>query len=109
MAKPTTKGNSLLDPKGSRELLKAVPLRAIADHDKASQIASQEGRSRAQSEITSFPGNQARQRKSIQVWRRAPDCAGLGNTRNGSIRSPGQRTVCRDTRQTRHKFGTKRL
>ena len=59
MAKPTTEGNSLLDPKGSRKLLKAVPLRAIADHGKAGQIVSQKGSSRAQREITSFAGNQA--------------------------------------------------
>ena len=59
MAEPATERNSLLDPKGSHELLKAVPLRAIADHGKAGQVASQQGSSRAQSEITSLPGNQA--------------------------------------------------
>ncbi len=31
MANPTTEGNSLVDPKGSRKLLEAVPLRAIAE------------------------------------------------------------------------------
>ena len=58
MANPTTEGNSLLDPKGLRKLFKPVPLRAIAEHGKAGQIASQKGSSRAQSEITSLAGNQ---------------------------------------------------
>ena len=80
MAEPAAEGNSLLDPKGFHKLLKAVPLRAIADHGKAGQIVSQKRSSRAQSEITGLPGNQARQRKSAQVWRRAPDCAGHRNT-----------------------------
>ena len=58
MAEPAAEGNSLLDSKGSRELLEAVPLRAITDHGKPGQIASQKGSSRAQSKITSLPGNQ---------------------------------------------------
>src|SRR5271163_4493284 len=52
MAKPTAEGNSLLDPKESHKLLEALPLRAIAYHGKAGQIVSQEGSSRAQSEVT---------------------------------------------------------
>src|SRR6266550_6296383 len=58
MADPPAERNSLLDPKGSHELLKAVPLWAITDHRKAGQIAAQKGSRRAQSKITSLPGNQ---------------------------------------------------
>src|SRR6266550_8974649 len=59
MADPPAERNSLLDPKGSHELLKAVPLRSVTDHGKAGQIASQKRGGRAQCEITSLPGNQA--------------------------------------------------
>jgi hypothetical protein len=65
VAEPATKENSLLDPKGSRKLLKAVPLRAIANNGKAGQIASQEGSRRAQSKITSLPRNQAANENQI--------------------------------------------
>src|SRR5882757_2934885 len=41
------------------QLLKVVSLRPIAEHRKAGQIASQKGRSRAQSKVTSLPGHQA--------------------------------------------------
>src|SRR5271170_244360 len=58
MAEPTAEGNSLLDPKGSHKLLEAVPLRAIAYHGKAGQIISQEGSSRAQSEVTCLSRDQ---------------------------------------------------
>ncbi len=58
MANPTTEGNSLLDPKGSRKLLEAAPLRAIADHGEVGQIVSQKGSSRAQREIASLAGDQ---------------------------------------------------
>ena len=58
MANPTTEGNSLLDPKGFHKLLKAVPLRAIAEDGEAGQIVSQKGGGRAQREITSFAGDQ---------------------------------------------------
>jgi hypothetical protein len=57
MAEPAAKENSVLDPKGSRKLLEAVPLRAIADDGKARQITSQEGSRRAQGKITGLPGN----------------------------------------------------
>jgi hypothetical protein len=40
MAEPATEENGLLDPKGYRKILEAVPLWAIADHGKAGQIAS---------------------------------------------------------------------
>ena len=59
MANPATEGDGLLDPKGSYELLKAVPLRAVADHGKAGQIVSQKRGSPPQSKITSLPGDQA--------------------------------------------------
>jgi hypothetical protein len=58
MAEPAIEGSILLDTEGSRKLLEAVPLRAIADHCKAGQITSQKGSRRAQSKITSLPGNQ---------------------------------------------------
>jgi hypothetical protein len=58
MANPTTEGNSLLDFKGSRELLEAVPLRAIADYGEAGQIGSQKGSYRPQSKITGLYGDQ---------------------------------------------------
>ena len=58
MANPATEGNSLLNPKRSRKLLKAVPLWTTAEHGKAGKIASQEGSSRAQREIASFAGDQ---------------------------------------------------
>ena len=66
MADPAAEGNSLLDSKGSRKLLKAIPLRAIADHGKAGQIASQKGSSRAQGKITSFTGNQAANENQLE-------------------------------------------
>src|SRR5262249_48193406 len=59
MAEPAAERNSLLDPKGSCKLLEAVSLRAIADHGKAGQVAAQKRSRRAQTKITSFPGNQA--------------------------------------------------
>src|SRR5207302_8397855 len=59
MTEPPAEENSLLDPKGSHKLLKAVPLRSVTDHRKAGQIAAQKGSRRAQSKITSLPGNQA--------------------------------------------------
>jgi hypothetical protein len=43
MANPTAEGNSLLDPKGPRKLLKAAPLGTISEHGEASQPASQRG------------------------------------------------------------------
>ena len=46
-------------PRDRRELLEAVPLRAVAEHAEVGQIVSQEGSSRAQSKITSLAGNQA--------------------------------------------------
>jgi hypothetical protein len=75
MAKPTTEGNSLLDPKGSRKPLKAIPFRAIADHGKAGQIATQKGSSPAQGKITSLPGNQAANKNQLKFG------AGLRATR----------------------------
>ena len=59
MAKPATKGDSVRDPKISRKLLKAAPLRAIADKREVSQTTSQKGGSRAQTEVASFSANQA--------------------------------------------------
>src|ERR1700732_3918526 len=59
MADPPAERNSLLDPKGSCELLEAVPFRTVTDHGEAGQVASQKWSSRAQGEITSLPGNQA--------------------------------------------------
>jgi len=59
MAEPAGEGNTLLDTKGSCKFLEAAALRAITDHSKASQIASQKGSSCAQSKITSLQGNQA--------------------------------------------------
>src|SRR5947199_9610638 len=59
MAKPTTKGDSVRDPKISRKLLKAAPLWAIADKREVSQTTSQKGGSRAQTEVASFSANQA--------------------------------------------------
>ena len=41
MTKPAAERDSFLDPKRSRELSKAVPLRAVTDHGEAGQIASQ--------------------------------------------------------------------
>src|SRR5262249_38750342 len=58
MAEPAAERNSLLDPKGSCKLLETVSLRAIADHGKAGQVASQKRSRSAQTKITSFPGNQ---------------------------------------------------
>src|SRR5208337_3691529 len=66
MANPTTEGNSLLDPKGFHELLKAVPLRAIAEDAEAGQIVSQKGSSRAQPKITSFGGDQSPEENQLK-------------------------------------------
>ena len=57
MAERAGKGNSLLDAKGSHELLKTLSLGTIANHGKAGQIAAQNGSRCAQSKITSLPGN----------------------------------------------------
>src|SRR4029077_3076520 len=59
MTEPTAERNSLLDSKGSYQLLEAGSLRPIADHSKPGQIAAQNGSRRPQSKITRFPGNQA--------------------------------------------------
>src|SRR6266576_3550450 len=58
MSEHSAERNSLLDSKRFRELLKAAPLRAIADNGKVGQVASQEGSRGAQCEITSLQGNQ---------------------------------------------------
>jgi hypothetical protein len=58
MAEPAAEAYCPLDSKGCRKLLEAIPLRAIADHGKVGQIASQKGSSRAQGNIASLPGNQ---------------------------------------------------
>ena len=109
MAEPAAERNSLLDSKGSRKLLEAAPLRAIADHGKAGQIASQKGSSRAQSKITSLPGNQAADENQLKFGAGLRTARVTGTQGASRCRSPGQKTVCRDTRQTRHTFGTKRL
>ena len=109
MAEPAAEGNSLLDPKRSHELLEVVPLRAIADHGKVGQIVSQEGSSRAQSKITSLTGIQAANENQLKFGVGLRDCASQRNTGDDRCRAPGQKTLCRDTRQTRHTFGTKRL
>src|SRR5262249_55298413 len=59
MAEPAAERNILLDPKRSCKLLEAVSLRTITDHGEAGQVTAQKGSCRAQSKITSFPGNQA--------------------------------------------------
>src|SRR5437016_3262943 len=59
MTQPAAEENGLLNPKRPCQLPEAVPLRAITDHGKAGQIASQKGRSCAESKITSLAGNQA--------------------------------------------------
>src|SRR5579859_7856841 len=56
MVEPPAERNSLLDPEGSHQLLEAIPFRAIADHGKAGQTASQKRSSRTQAKITSLPG-----------------------------------------------------
>ena len=66
MAHPTPEGNLLFDFKGFHQLLQAAPLWAIADHGEVGQTISQKGRSRAQSKITSLPGNQAAHENQIQ-------------------------------------------
>src|SRR4051794_8580962 len=43
MGKPATEDHTLLDPQSSRQLLKIVPLRAVADNGEAGQIALQKG------------------------------------------------------------------
>jgi hypothetical protein len=71
MANPTTEGNILLDPQGSRKLLKTNPLRTISEHGEASQPASQKGSSGTQRKITSLCRESVPRRKSTQVWRRS--------------------------------------
>ena len=57
MTEPAAEEDSLLDTKRPRQLLEAVPLWTITDHRKAGQTAAQKGSRRAQSKITSLPGN----------------------------------------------------
>ncbi len=109
MANPTTEGNSLLDPKGSRKLLKAVPLWAIAQHGKAGQIVSQEGSSRAQRKITSLAGDQPSDEDQLKLGAGSGLRESSKHTRASDRQAPGQKIACRDTRQTLHTFGTKRL
>src|SRR5712672_986492 len=52
VANPPAEDNILLDAQSLHQLLKIVSLRPIAEHRKAGQIASQKGRSRAQSKVT---------------------------------------------------------
>jgi hypothetical protein len=66
MAKPATKGDSVRDPKISRKLLKAAPLRAIAHKREVSQITSQKGGSRAQTEVASFSPNQTAYKNQLK-------------------------------------------
>ena len=109
MADPAAEGNSLLDPKGSRKLLETVPLRAIADHGEAGQIASQKGSRRAQSQIASLAGNQAPDENQLK-FRAGLRTARVTETQGASdarLRDKKQFVAIR--RQTRHRFGTKRL
>src|SRR5438552_12002831 len=70
MTEPAAEENGLLNPKRPRQLLEAVPLGAITDHGKAGQIAAQKGSRRAQSKITSLPGNQATNEDQLKLGRR---------------------------------------
>src|SRR5437588_13096817 len=54
MAKPATERDRFFHAKRPRELLKALPLRTIADNAKVGQLALQKRSSRAQREITSL-------------------------------------------------------
>src|SRR5438309_6426437 len=67
MTKPAAERDSFLDPKRSRELSKAVPLRAVTDHGEAGQIASQEGSRCSQCEITSFVRNKRANKNQFQL------------------------------------------
>src|SRR5437660_11790441 len=59
MAYPSTERNSLLNSKGSRQLLKAFSLRSVTDDGEAGRIASQKWGGSPQCQITSFSGDQA--------------------------------------------------
>ena len=109
MAEPAAERNSLLDSKGSCQLLEAVPLRAIADHSKAGQITSQKGSSCAQSKITSLPGNQAANENQLKfgVGLRTARVTETKGASDAGLRDKKQ--LCRYTRQTRNTFGTRRL
>src|SRR5438128_2188729 len=67
MANPTTEGNSLVDPKLSRKLLQAVPLRPIAEDTETGQIASQNGSSRPQREIASFARDESTDKDQVKL------------------------------------------
>src|SRR6266446_3955247 len=66
VTEPAAEENSLLNPKRPRQLLEAVPLWTIADHGKSGQIAAQKRSRRAQSKITSLPGNQAANKNQLK-------------------------------------------
>ena len=59
MTNPPAERNILFDPERPRKLLKATPLRPIADNAEAGQIALQKGSGCTQREITSLAGDQS--------------------------------------------------
>ena len=75
MANPTTERNSLLDPKGLRKLLEAIPLRAIAEDAEARRIVSDEASDSAQREITSLARDQPSDEDQLKLG------AGLSSAR----------------------------
>ena len=54
-------------------------------------------------------GEPVLQQRSAQVWRRAPACASRRHRQRDRCRAQEQKTVYRDTRQTRNTFVTKQL
>src|SRR5580704_4325788 len=66
LADPAAEGNSLLDAKGSCELLDPILFRPISDHGEVSQIAPQKGSGPAQRQITSLAGHQAANKKQLE-------------------------------------------
>src|SRR5271155_5459556 len=72
MREHSAERDSSLDSKRFRELLKAVPLRAIANNCKVGHATSQKGSGGGQSEITSLKGHQRTEENqfefSIELW-----------------------------------------
>lgn len=70
MAEPAAEGNFLLDSQGFHKLLKAGPLRAIANEGKLSQTLSEKRRGRAETEVASLSRNQAANENQLKFGAR---------------------------------------
>src|ERR1700733_15668138 len=92
MPEPTTEVDGLLDSQELHQLLEIIPLRAIADNGEPGQTVPQNRRSRAQTDVTSFPANQAAHKNQFKF------CAGIRTARVSDAKG-SRNAILRDKKQ----------